>query len=121
MLTSISLKFSAESPPVSLKLLWVILLVFYSSIVSAQTVTDETGKTLDIPDYAQRILPLSPSLAEILFSLGLDERIVGVTEFATYPPATSGKPKVGTFFNPSLEKILALEPDLVIVLSLIHI
>ena len=115
MLTSISLKFSAESPPVSLKLLWVILLVFYSSIVSAQTVTDETGKTLDIPDYAQRILPLSPSLAEILFSLGLDERIVGVTEFATYPPATSGKPKVGTFFNPSLEKILALEPDLVIV------
>ena len=82
---------------------------------SALTVEDESGSTIEIPDRAQRILPLTPSLAEILFSLGLDERIVGVTDFATYPPAARKKPRVGTFINPSLEKILALEPDLVIV------
>jgi len=111
MINSLSLNHSSFR----LRLGWVVLLLFWASIVSAQTVTDETGATLEIPDFAQRILPLSPSLVETLFALGLDERIVGVTEFATYPPATAGKPKVGTFFNPSLEKILALGPDLVIV------
>ena len=82
---------------------------------SALTVVDESGTTVEIPDRVQRILPLTPSLAEILFALGLDERIVGVTDFATYPKAARKKPRVGTFINPSLEKILALEPDLVIV------
>lgn len=96
-------------------LIGIILLLCGSSAALARTVTDETGNIIEIPDYAQRILPLSPSLTEILFALGVDERIVGVTEFATYPPATATKPKVGTFFNPSLEKILALVPDLVIV------
>ncbi|MCK5680109.1 cobalamin-binding protein [bacterium] len=92
-----------------------ILIFFLPALVFAQTVKDETGVLLEIPDHAQRILPLTPSLAEILFALGLDDRIVGVTEFATYPQAARTKPKVGTFFNPSLEKILALAPDLVVV------
>ena len=84
-------------------------------VASALTVEDESGATIEIPAQVQRILPLTPSLAEILFALGLDERIVGVTDFANYPPAAREKPRVGTFINPSLEKILALEPDLVIV------
>ncbi|MCK5539607.1 MAG: cobalamin-binding protein [Deltaproteobacteria bacterium] len=84
-------------------------------VASALTVVDESGTTVEIPDRVQRILPLTPSLAEILFALGLDQRIVGVTDFATYPKAARKKPRVGTFINPSLEKILALEPDLVIV------
>ncbi len=77
-------------------------------------VVDEVGERVEVPDRAARILPLAPSIAEILFSLGLDERIVGVTRFATWPPAARKKPKVGSFFKPSLEKILALKPDLVI-------
>ncbi len=93
-------------------LLSFILLLPISA--SALTVEDESGSTLEIPARAQRILPLTPSLAEILFALGLDERIVGVTDFATYPPAARKKPRVGTFMKPSLEKILVLEPDLVI-------
>ncbi len=93
----------------------LFLILLLPVAVSARTVTDETGVTLEIPDSPQRILPLTPSLSETLFALGLDDRIVGVTEFATYPKAARKKPKVGTFFNPSLEKILALEPDLVIV------
>ena len=98
-----------------LKLICTILIFFLPALVFAQTVKDETGAILEIPDHAQRILPLTPSLAETLFALGLDDRIVGVTEFATYPKAARTKPKVGTFFNPSLEKILALAPDLVVV------
>lgn len=98
-----------------LKLICCLLILLLPLAVSARTVTDETGVKLEIPDSAQRILPLTPSLSEILFALGLDKRIVGVTEFATYPKAARKKPKVGTFFNPNLEKILALAPDLVIV------
>ena len=94
---------------------FLILLLLLPAAGGARSVEDETGALLEIPDQAQRILPLTPSLAETLFALGLDQRIVGVTEFATYPPAALKKPKVGTFFNPSLEKILSLEPDLVIV------
>ncbi|MBN2808132.1 MAG: cobalamin-binding protein [Deltaproteobacteria bacterium] len=95
--------------------LFLLLLVFLlPSAAAAVTVVDESGTSLEIPERAQRILPLTPSLAEILFSLGLAERIVGVTDFASYPPAAREKPRVGTFINPSLEKILALEPDLVI-------
>ena len=98
-----------------LKLFCLFLILIMPVAVNARTVVDETGVTLEIPNSPQRILPLTPSLSETLFALGLDDRIVGVTEFATYPPAARKKPKVGTFFNPSLEKILSLEPDLVIV------
>lgn len=95
--------------------LFLLISIFLLPVAaSALTVEDESGSTIEIPDRAQRILPLTPSLAEILFALELDERIVGVTDFATYPPAARKKPRVGTFINPSLEKILALEPDLVI-------
>ncbi|MCD6292022.1 MAG: cobalamin-binding protein [Deltaproteobacteria bacterium] len=98
------------------RFLFLLIFLFLLPVaVSAMTVVDENGTTVEIPDHAQRILPLTPSLAEILFALGLDQRIVGVTDFATYPPAARKKPRVGTFINPSLEKILALDPDLVIV------
>ncbi len=100
---------------IGLAFLCLFLILLLPVIAFTRTVTDETGVTLTIPDSPQRILPLTPSLSETLFALGLDDRIVGVTEFATYPKAARKKPKVGTFFNPSLEKILALEPDLVIV------
>jgi len=95
----------------------LFLILLLPVLVFARMVTDETGVSLEIPDSPQRILPLTPSLSETLFALGLDDRIVGVTEFATYPKAARKKPKVGTFFNPSLQRILTLDPDLVIVSS----
>ena len=96
---------------------FLILLIFIFLLpvtVLALTVEDECGNIIEIPSRAQRILPLTPSLAEILFALGLDERIVGVTDFSNYPPAAREKPRIGTFMKPNLEKILDLEPDLVI-------
>jgi len=60
---------------------------------------------------AARYISLAPSTTEILFSLGLDKEIVGVSTFCNYPPEAKKKPKVGDFSRPSIEKILSLKPD----------
>lgn len=65
----------------------------------------------------QRIVSVAPNITEILYALGLGSRVVGVTTFCHYPPEVLQKPKVGTYLNPSLEQIVALKPDLVIVPS----
>jgi iron complex transport system substrate-binding protein len=64
---------------------------------------------------ARRIVSLTPSLTEIVFSLGAGERVVGVSDYCDYPPEARTRPRVGTFLQPSVEKILALRPDLVLV------
>jgi iron complex transport system substrate-binding protein len=60
---------------------------------------------------------MAPNLTEILFALGLDDEIVGVTLGSDYPPATEKKPKVGTFWQPNIEAVIAAKPDLVITLG----
>ena len=62
----------------------------------------------------ERIIALSPAINEILFALGAGEELVGNTHYALYPKASEKLPKVGGYFSPSLEKILALKPTLVI-------
>lgn len=61
-----------------------------------------------------RIVSLAPSITEILFDLGLESRIVAVTDFCDYPREAKNKPKIGGFANPSLEAVIAAKPDLVI-------
>ncbi len=63
----------------------------------------------------RRIVSLSPALTEILFALGVGDRVVGVTDFCDYPPEARARSKVGGFTNPSIEAVLALEPQLVVV------
>src|SRR5262245_24695743 len=65
-------------------------------------------------EVAARIITLTPSLTETVFALGAGARIVGVSEYCDYPPAAASLPRVGTFLQPNLEKILALRPDLVL-------
>lgn len=62
----------------------------------------------------QRIVSLAPNLTEILFDLGLGGRVAGVTRFCDWPAAAKAKPQVGGYTNPSLEAIVALRPDLVV-------
>jgi len=64
-----------------------------------------------------RIVSMAPNLTEILFSLGLDASIVGVTHDSDYPPAAAQKPTVGTFWQPNIEAVIALRPDLVVALD----
>lgn len=61
-----------------------------------------------------RIVSLAPSVTEILYALGAGDRIVGATEFCTYPPEALRLPRIGGMINPDLEKIVSLKPDLVI-------
>lgn len=60
-----------------------------------------------------RIVSLAPSTTEILFALGLDDEIVGVSQFCNYPPRALTKEKTGTFSQPNVEKILFLKQDIV--------
>lgn len=76
--------------------------------------TDETGRTIKVKARPERIVSLAPSVTETLFALGLGDRVVGVTSFCDYPPEAAQKDKVGDTQRPSLEKVVALKPDLVI-------
>jgi iron complex transport system substrate-binding protein len=63
-----------------------------------------------------RIVSLSPNLTEILFAVGLGDRVVGVTRFCEYPPEAARLPRVGGYFDTNIEAVVALEPDLVVML-----
>ncbi len=62
-------------------------------------------------EQAPRYISLAPSTTEILFALGLDKEIVGVSSYCDYPPQAISKEKVGNFSHPSIEKIISLRPD----------
>ena len=63
----------------------------------------------------QRIVSTAPSITEMLYALGLGDRVVGVTKYCRYPPEAQTKPKIGDYTSPNLEAIAALKPDLVII------
>jgi len=65
----------------------------------------------------RRIVSTTPSVTEILYALGLGDRVVGVTNYCHYPPEVVKKPKIGSYTSPNLEAIAALRPDLVIIQS----
>jgi iron complex transport system substrate-binding protein len=67
-----------------------------------------------VPD---RIVSLAPNLTEILFALGLDEKIIAVSSDSDYPPEAAKKAKAGTFWQPNLEAVIAARPDLVVTLG----
>ncbi len=78
--------------------------------------TDALGDTLPAGPYPRRIISLSPSLTEALFAVGVDSaRIVGVTRYCDFPPEARLRPDMGGIIDPSLEAIVARQPDLVLV------
>jgi len=81
------------------------------------TITDDLGRQITLKTEPKRIVSLAPSNTEILFSLGLGDRVVGVTTVCDYPEEAKCCPKVGGFSNPSLEKIVVMKPDLVLATS----
>jgi iron complex transport system substrate-binding protein len=62
----------------------------------------------------RRIISLAPAITEILYALGLEDMIVAVTTFCDYPPGAKEKPKIGGMSNPSLEAVVSLKPDIVV-------
>ncbi len=86
---------------------FVILLFLFFSLNS-------TLLTLSFAEPPARIISLAPSITEILFAAGLGDNIVGVTTFCDYPEEAKRKPKIGGMSNPSLEAVVLLEPDIVV-------
>lgn len=84
------------------------------TVILTHFVTDDLGRTVAIVGVPERIVSVAPSNTEILFALGLGDRIVGVTDFCDYPEAALGIAKVGGFAPFDLERVVALEPDLVL-------
>lgn len=75
---------------------------------------DDYGRMISLDKYPERIISLSPSNTEILFALGLNDEIIGVTEYCDYPEAALEKETIGGFDKSDAEKIISLKPDLVI-------
>jgi len=95
--------------------LMVISAAACSSTESATgTITDDMGRQVQLKASPQRIVSHVPGITEMLFALGLDDKIVGVSEYCDYPEAAKSKPKVGGYFTPNIETIVALNPDLVL-------
>ena len=65
----------------------------------------------------QRIVSLSPNITEIIYALGQQDKLVGVTDFCKYPPQATKKQHVGGFVNPNIETIISLKPDVLIGLT----
>lgn len=80
-------------------------------------VTDEAGRVVKLPVAVHRIVSLAPSLTETVYALGLQERLVGDTDYCDYPPDATKKHKVGGAINPNMEEIAALKPDVVLVVK----
>jgi iron complex transport system substrate-binding protein len=83
----------------------------------AIVITDGTGRVITLPAPPRRIVSLVPGVTEMLFAIGADDRLVGRTDFCDYPTAARAKPSVGGMVAPSLELLVALKPDLVVVTS----
>ena len=77
-------------------------------------VTDQLGRVVKLEKFPERIISLAPSNTEILFALGLRDKVVGVTDFCDYPEAAQEKPKIGGFSTPNIEEVVALSPDLIL-------
>ena len=77
-------------------------------------VTDPLGRQMMVPVNPQRIMALAPSITEIVFALGCEGRLAGVTMFSDFPDAARALPKVGSYVHLDLEKIVSLDPDLCI-------
>ncbi len=81
-------------------------------------VTDQLGRVVKLEKIPERIISLAPSNTEILFALGLADKVVGVTDFCNYPPEAEEKPSIGGFSTPNIEEVVALSPDLILAASI---
>ena len=97
---------------------FVLLLVacggHQGQVAVTDTVTDDYGRTVVVPAAPQRVVSLSPAVTEIMFALGAGDLLVGRTDFCVYPDAAGDIPSIGGISNLNVERILSMQPDLII-------
>lgn len=77
--------------------------------------TDDAGRSVSLPVRVTRVVSLAPNLTEIVFAVGAGDRLVGRTSYCDYPPEAKAVAEVGDTLHPSLERIIALKPQVVLV------
>jgi iron complex transport system substrate-binding protein len=95
----------------------ILAVMLLSGAASGRTVRDEFGRDMKVPDHPHRLICLAPSITDTVYALGAGADIVGITDYTKYPPEAKQKPSVGGVINPSLERIVALKPDLVLAIG----
>ena len=86
-----------------------------STSTTTREVTDEAGRRVRLPQHIDRIVSLAPNLTEIVFAVGAGDRLVGDTEYCDYPAEAKRVAKIGDTMHPSVERIIALKPQIVLV------
>jgi len=100
------------------KWLWLAVFVLSWTVAGVAMFSNDTPAITEAPGACpQRIVAMAPNLTEILFALGFEDNIVGVTQYSNHPPAARQKPVMGTFWQPNIEAVVAARPDLVIALG----
>ena len=90
----------------------VLIFLLQAVLLIAGSVTDQIGRPLVVPENPTRVIALAPSITEIIYDLGQEKRLVGVTQYSTYPSEAELLPRVGSYVRLDIEKIVALKPDL---------
>jgi len=84
-------------------------------IAATRAFVDDEGRTIALPERINRVVSLAPNLTEIVFALGAGDRLVGNTTYCDYPVEAKSVTKVGDTLHPSIERIIALKPEVVLV------
>jgi len=104
-----------------MSLILIISLLLISTGVIAQefpvTITDSLDNEFTLEEKPTKIISLSPNMTEVLFAVGAGENVVGVTNFADYPQEATEVDIIGSITEPNIEKIITMEPDVVIASS----
>ncbi len=80
-----------------------------------RTLTDDIGRQVSMPARVNRVISLAPNLTEIVFAVGAGDRLVGRTTYCDFPPEAKAVADVGDTMHPSIERIIALKPQVVLV------
>jgi len=105
------------------KLSWLALVILLAACASYQTpstqnlreITDDAGRRVSLPARVDRVISLAPNLTEIVFAVGGGNRLVGRTSYCDYPPEAKAVAEIGDTLHPSLERIIALRPQVVLI------
>ena len=99
---------------ITVRLALILALLVYCPLLFAAEATDDEGSLISLSKPAERIISLAPSLTELIFAAGAGDKLVGVVEYSDYPEAAKSIPIVGRHDLLDMERILELQPDLIV-------